>query len=107
MINKQTVGIFSGSASKVLSEEVAKILGIKLGEIDLGKFSDGEIKVEVLENVRGHEAYIIQSTCSPSNANLMELMLITDALKRSSASKITAILPYYGYARQDLSLIHI
>jgi ribose-phosphate pyrophosphokinase len=101
MINKQTVGIFSGSASKVLSEEVAKILGIKLGEIDLGKFSDGEIKVEVLENVRGHEAYIIQSTCSPSNANLMELMLITDALKRSSASRITAILPYYGYARQD------
>ena len=101
MINKQTVGIFSGSASKVLSEEVAKILGIKLGEIDLGKFSDGEIKVEVLENVRGHEAYIIQSTSSPSNANLMELMLITDALKRSSASKITAILPYYGYARQD------
>ena len=101
MINKQTVGIFSGSASKALSEEVASILGIKLGEIDLGKFSDGEIKVEVLENVRGHEAYIIQSTCSPSNANLMELMLITDALKRSSASRITAILPYYGYARQD------
>ena len=63
MINKQTVGIFSGSASKALSEEVAKILGIKIGEIDLGKFSDGEIKVEVLENVRGHEAYIIQSTC--------------------------------------------
>ena len=101
MINKQTVGIFSGSASKALSEEVAKILGIKLGDIDLGKFSDGEIKVEVLENVRGHEAYIIQSTCAPSNANLMELMLITDALKRSSASKITAIIPYYGYARQD------
>ena len=101
MINKQTVGIFSGTASKALSEEVAKILGIKLGDIDLGKFSDGEIKVEVLENVRGHEAYIIQSTCAPSNANLMELMLITDALKRSSASKITAILPYYGYARQD------
>ena len=101
MINKQTVGIFSGTASKSLSEEVAKILGIKLGDIDLGKFSDGEIKVEVLENVRGHEAYIIQSTCAPSNANLMELMLITDALKRSSASRITAILPYYGYARQD------
>ena len=101
MINKQTVGIFSGSASNVLSEEIAKILGLKLGKIDLGKFSDGEIKVEILENVRGHEAFIIQSTCSPSNANLMELMLITDALKRSSASRITAILPYYGYARQD------
>ena len=101
MINKPTVGIFSGSASTSLSEEVAKILGLKLGNIDLGKFSDGEIKVEILENVRGHEAYIIQSTCSPSNSNLMELMLITDALKRSSASRITAILPYYGYARQD------
>ena len=78
MINKQTVGIFSGSASTVLSEEIAKILGLKLGNIDLGKFSDGEIKVEILENVRGHEAFIIQSTSSPSNANLMELMLITD-----------------------------
>jgi ribose-phosphate pyrophosphokinase len=101
MINKPTVGIFSGSASTILSEEVAKILGLKLGNIDLGKFSDGEIKVEILENVRGHEAYIIQSTCAPTNSNLMELMLITDALKRSSASRITAILPYYGYARQD------
>ena len=86
MINKPTVGIFSGSASTSLSEEVAKILGLKLGNIDLGKFSDGEIKVEILENVRGHEAYIIQSTCAPTNSNLMELMLITDALKRSSAS---------------------
>ena len=101
MINKPTVGIFSGSASTSLSEEVAKILGLKLGNIDLGKFSDGEIKVEILENVRVHEAYIIQSTCAPSNSNLMELMLITDALKRSSASRITAIIPYYGYARQD------
>ena len=101
MINKPTVGIFSGSASTSLSKEVAKILGLKLGNIDLGKFSDGEIKVEILENVRGHEAYIIQSTCAPTNSNLMELMLITDALKRSSASRITAILPYYGYARQD------
>tara|TARA_B100000787_G_scaffold8133_1_gene6116 strand:- start:258 stop:1217 length:960 start_codon:yes stop_codon:yes gene_type:complete len=101
MINKPTVGIFSGSASKELTSEIVKILGVKLGQIDLGKFSDGEIKVEILENVRGHETYIVQSTCAPSNANLMELMLITDALKRSSASKITVILPYYGYARQD------
>jgi ribose-phosphate pyrophosphokinase len=101
MINKPTVGIFSGSASVELSKEIVKILGLELGQIELGKFSDGEIKVEILENVRGHETYIIQSTCAPSNANLMELMLITDALKRSSVSKITAILPYYGYARQD------
>jgi ribose-phosphate pyrophosphokinase len=101
MINKPTVGIFSGSASQQLTKEIVEILGVKLGKIELGKFSDGEIKVEILENVRGHETYIVQSTCAPSNANLMELMLITDALKRSSASKITAIIPYYGYARQD------
>ena len=101
MINKPTVGIFAGSASQQLTAEMVEILGAKLGKIELGKFSDGEIKVEILENVRGHETYIVQSTCSPSNANLMELMLITDALKRSSASKITAIIPYYGYARQD------
>ena len=101
MINKPTVGIFAGSASQQLTAEIVEILGAKLGKIELGKFSDGEIKVEILENVRGHETYIVQSTCAPSNANLMELMLITDALKRSSASKITAIIPYYGYARQD------
>ena len=101
MINNPTVDIFAGSASLVLAREIAKILGLNLGEIELGKFSDAEIKVEILENVRGHETYVIQSTCAPSNDNLMELMLITDALKRSSASRITAILPYYGYARQD------
>ena len=101
MINKPTVGIFAGSASQQLTTEIVEILGAKLGKIELGKFSDGEIKVEILENVRGHETYIVQSTCAPSNANIMELMLITDALKRSSASKITAIIPYYGYARQD------
>ena len=77
-----------------------KYFGLKLGNIDLGKFSDGEIKVEILENVRGHEAYIIQSTCAPTNSNLMELMLITDALKRSSASK-SGNTSYYDYARQD------
>jgi ribose-phosphate pyrophosphokinase len=101
MINKSSLRIFAGSASKELAADIVSILGLKLGQIELGKFSDGEIKVKILENVRGHETYVIQSTCAPSNANLMELMLITDALKRSSASKITAILPYYGYARQD------
>ena len=101
MINKSSLRIFAGSASKELAADIVSTLGLKLGQIELGKFSDGEIKVKILENVRGHETYVIQSTCAPSNANLMELMLITDALKRSSASKITAILPYYGYARQD------
>jgi len=101
MINRPALGIFSGTASQSLSAEIVTILGMKLGQIDLGKFSDGEIKAEVLENVRGHETFIIQSTCAPTNDNVMELMLITDALKRSSASRITAIIPYYGYARQD------
>jgi len=80
---------------------VSKILGIRISDADVGYFSDGELKVQIEENVRGHDTFIIQSTCSPTNKNVMEIMLIADALKRSSASKITAIVPYYGYARQD------
>ena len=79
----------------------SEILGMPLSAADVGYFSDGEIKVEIEENVRGHDTFIIQSTCTPQNKNVMELMLLADALKRSSASKITAIVPYYGYARQD------
>jgi len=101
MLGKQKVTLFSGSASVSLAKEVSKLLGIKLGKIELGQFSDGETKVEILENVRGHETYIIQSTSYPTNNNLMELLLIADALKRSSAAKITAVIPYFGYARQD------
>lgn len=101
MLGKQKVTLFSGSASANLAKEVSKLLGIKLGKIELGQFSDGETKVEILENVRGHETYIIQSTSYPTNDNLMELLLIADALKRSSAAKITAVIPYFGYARQD------
>ena len=101
MLGKQKVTLFSGSGSVNLAKEVSKILGIKLGEIELGYFSDGETKVEILENVRGHETYIIQSTSAPTNNNLMELLLLADALKRSSAAKITAVIPYFGYARQD------
>jgi ribose-phosphate pyrophosphokinase len=101
MLGKQKVTLFSGSGSVNLAKEVSKILGIKLGEIELGHFSDGETKVEILENVRGHETYIIQSTSAPTNNNLMELLLLADALKRSSAAKITAVIPYFGYARQD------
>ena len=80
---------------------MSKILGIRISDADVGYFSDGELKVQIEENVRGHDTFIIQSTCSPTNKNVMEIMLIADALKRSSASKITAIVPYYGYARQD------
>ena len=100
-MNKNTLDIFTGTANPELAKEVSKILKLEISKADVGYFSDGEIKVQIEDNVRGHETFIIQSTCSPSNKNLMELMLLADALKRSSASRITAIVPYYGYARQD------
>ena len=93
--------IFTGTANPEFATEVSKILGIKISKADVGYFSDGELKGEIEENVRGHDTFIIQSTCSPTNKNVMEIMLIADALKRSSASRITAVVPYYGYARQD------
>ena len=93
--------IFTGTANPELAEEVSKILNIDIAPADVGYFSDGELNVQIQENVRGHDTFIIQSTCSPTNKNVMEIMLIADALKRSSASKITAIVPYFGYARQD------
>ena len=99
-INKG-LDIFTGTANPEFATEVSEILGIKISKADVGYFSDGELKVEIEENVRGHDTFIIQSTCSPTNKNVMEIMLIADALKRSSASRITAVVPYYGYARQD------
>tara|TARA_X000001036_G_scaffold289562_1_gene269045 strand:+ start:69 stop:1031 length:963 start_codon:yes stop_codon:yes gene_type:complete len=101
MISKPNLDIFTGTSNSDLANEVAKILGTKISAADIGYFSDGEIKVEIEENVRGHDTFIIQPTCAPTNKNLMELMLLADALKRSSASRITAVIPYYGYARQD------
>ena len=93
--------IFTGTANPELAAEVSQILGIRISDADVGYFSDGELRVEIEENVRGHDTFIIQSTCSPTNKNVMEIMLLADALKRSSASRITAVVPYYGYARQD------
>ncbi len=93
--------IFTGTANPELAEEVSKILKMHIAPADVGYFSDGELNVQIQENVRGHDTFIIQSTCSPTNKNVMEIMLIADALKRSSASKVTAIVPYFGYARQD------
>ena len=100
-MSSNNLDIFTGTANPELAKEVSEILGMPLSAADVGYFSDGEIKVEIEENVRGHDTFIIQSTCTPQNKNVMELMLLADALKRSSASKITAIVPYYGYARQD------
>ena len=100
-MNKQNLDIFTGTANPDFAKEVSNLLGIKISSADVGYFSDGELRVEIEENVRGHDTFIIQSTCSPTNKNVMEIMLIADALKRSSASKITAVVPYFGYARQD------
>ncbi len=95
------LSVFAGSANPKLARETAKLLGTQLGRAKVAKFSDGEVMVEILENVRGKDAYILQSTCAPTNDNLMEIMVMADALKRSSAARITAIIPYFGYARQD------
>ncbi len=93
--------VFSGTANPEFSKAVAKYLSIPLSEATINRFSDGEINVQISESVRGRDVFIIQSTCAPANANMMELLIMTDALRRSSANSITAIVPYFGYARQD------
>ena len=100
-MNDTSMMVFSGNANLALSDGIVKKLNMRLGMATVGRFSDGEIAVEIEENVRGKDVFIIQPTCSPTNENLMELLVMTDALKRASASRITAVLPYYGYARQD------
>lgn len=95
------LSIFTGSANLKLAKEVARQMGTQLGRAKVGKFSDGEVMVEVMENVRGKDVFILQSTCAPTNDHLMEIMVMADALKRSSALRITAAIPYFGYARQD------
>jgi ribose-phosphate pyrophosphokinase len=93
--------VFSGKANLPLAQEICNHLKIPLGKINLTKFSDGELYCQILENVRGKDVFIIQPTCSPVNNNLMELLIMIDAFKRSSATRITSVIPYYGYARQD------
>jgi len=93
--------IFSGNANPALAEEIAQYLGVTVGEAKVSRFSDGEIHVKINESVRGADVFIIQPTCSPINEHLMELLIMIDALRRASARRITAVLPYYGYARQD------
>ena len=96
-----TVTIFSGNAHPKLAQDIAHHLHIPLGKISVGRFSDGEANVEIMENVRGKEILLVQSTCPPVSENLMELLVMTDACKRASAARITALIPYFGYARQD------
>jgi ribose-phosphate pyrophosphokinase len=93
--------LFSGNAHRPLAEEIAQHLDLKLGDADVSRFSDGEVYVQINENVRGEDVFILQPTCPPVNDNLMELLVMTDAFKRASARRITAVLPYYGYGRQD------
>jgi ribose-phosphate pyrophosphokinase len=100
-MNDTSMMVFSGNANLELSEGIVKKLNMRLGMAAVGRFSDGEIAVEIQENVRGKDVFVIQPTCSPTNENLMELLVMIDALKRASASRITAVIPYYGYARQD------
>jgi ribose-phosphate pyrophosphokinase len=100
-MNDAAMMVFSGNANLALSEGIVRKLNMRLGMATVGRFSDGEIAVEIEENVRGKDIFIIQPTCTPTNENLMELLVMIDALKRASASRITAVMPYYGYARQD------
>ena len=93
--------VFTGNANPRLAEDVCRHLNIRLGRATVGRFSDGECMVELLENVRGKDVFVLQSTCTPTNDSLMEVILMADALKRSSAGRITAAIPYFGYARQD------
>src|SRR6516225_3564855 len=98
---KDQLEIFTGNSNPALAREVAENLKVRLGQAEVGRFPDGEVLVEIRENVRGGDCFVIQSTCTPPNENLMELMLLTDALRRASAKRITAVIPYFGYARQD------
>jgi len=100
-IDNRNVVLLSGNSNPKLSQDIARNLQLPLGKISVGTFSDGEIAVEILENIRGREVYLIQSTCPPVNQNLMELLIMADACRRASASRITAVIPYFGYARQD------
>jgi len=93
--------VFSGNANPLLAQEITRHLHVPLGRAYVGRFSDGEVNVELMENVRGRDVFLVQPTCPPSNDNLMELLLMTDACRRASAKRITAVVPYFGYARQD------
>jgi len=93
--------VFTGNANPALAAEIAGHLGISLGAMTVGRFSDGEVTVEINQNVRARDVFVVQSTCAPTNENLMELLIMVDALKRASAERISAVIPYFGYARQD------
>ena len=98
---KDEIKVFAGNSNPALADAVCHYLGVARGVADVRRFSDGEILVEIDENVRGGDVFVIQSTCTPVNDNLIELLLMLDAFRRASAKRVTAVVPYYGYARQD------
>jgi ribose-phosphate pyrophosphokinase len=100
-MDRDRLKVFTGNANPALAERICQHLGVPLAECDVGRFSDGEISLQIKENVRGADVFVVQSTCTPVDRNLMELLLMLDALRRASAKRITAVLPYYGYSRQD------
>lgn len=95
------IKVFSGNANRALAEEICHHLGMEIGKANIGRFSDGEFNFQILENVRGEDCFLVQPTCPPVDANLMELLIMLDAFRRSSAKRVTAVIPYYGYARKD------
>src|SRR5512137_1364003 len=97
----ERIRIFSGNSNSKLAQNICDKLGVTLGKANVSTFSDGETRVEITENVRGMDVFIVQSTCPPVNNSAMELLIMIDAMKRASADRITAVIPYYGYARQD------
>jgi len=100
-LDSQSIAVFTGNANPLLAQEITRHLRVPLGRVEVGRFSDGEVNVELMENVRGRDVFIVQPTCPPANDHLMELLIMTDACRRASAKRITAVLPYFGYARQD------
>ena len=101
MVESETLALFAGNANPALAHDIARHLTTPLGRAYVGKFSDGEVNIELMENVRGRDVFIVQPTCPPTNDNLMELLILVDACRRASAAKITAVVPYFGYSRQD------
>jgi ribose-phosphate pyrophosphokinase len=97
----QTIAVFTGNANPSLAQDIARYMQMPLGRAHVGRFSDGEVTVELMENVRGRDVFVVQSTCPPANDHLMELLVMVDACRRASAGRITAVMPYFGYARQD------
>jgi ribose-phosphate pyrophosphokinase len=101
MTTSDTLALFAGNANPALAQDIARILQTPLGRAYVGRFSDGEVNIELMENVRGRDVFIVQSTCPPANDSLMELLVMVDACRRASAARITAVVPYFGYSRQD------